>query len=143
MSKRPPADEEPLLDPDADEEYEEYVPLSKRKKARTVALLKKHKKIEDEEKEEEEEDGLSKPIISLAKNTEEIKAQIKDKLDPKIAKSLLVESAVMRKEMELNAESYEQEKLRQIAEEEQRILKQVESAVMRKEMELNAESYEQ
>ena len=89
--------------------------------------MKKHNKIADEKAEEEDDDGASKPIISLAKNTEEIKAQIKDKLDPKIAKSLLVESAVMRKEMELNAESYEQEKLRQIAEEEQRILKQVEN----------------
>jgi ATP-dependent RNA helicase DDX41 len=127
MGKRPADDEEPLLDPDEDDTYEEYVPLSKRKKAKTVALLKKHNKIADEKAEEEEEDGASKPIISLAKNTEEIKAQIKDKLDPKIAKSLLVESAVMRKEMELNADSYEQEKLRQIAEEEQRILKQVEN----------------
>merc|ERR1719159_2326622 len=118
MVKRPPDDEEPLLDPDADDDYEEYVPLSN---------LKKHNKLQEEEVQEEEDDGASKPIISLAKNTEEIKAQIKDKLDPKIAKSLLVESAVMRKEMELNAESYEQEKLRQIAEEEQRILKQVEN----------------
>merc|ERR1719327_657096 len=101
MGKRPADDEEPLLDPDEDDNYEEYVPLSKRKK---------HNKIADEKAEEEDDDGASKPIISLAKNTEEIKAQIKDKLDPKIAKSLLVESAVMRKEMELNAESYEQEK---------------------------------